>query len=244
MRRQPEDLGLYPDGDLHEDTVSQHQGTNTSKRLEDPTGESTWTLKQALHTRSLWLIVISMNLASFAASAQVIHTAPFLTQQEGMSTSAASLVIMTRLAIAAIARIPWGFLAERIPLRICLALSFAGRSLGLMSLVLLPFPYNLPIFIVLSGTAAAWGLLQPMIFSDYFGRTFQGTIQGVLRPFLAGPGLAIPLITAFLFDTTGTFDIAFIIAAAPGILAIFLVLYATPPSRNPQHTSDSKPLSY
>ncbi|MQF83157.1 MFS transporter [SAR202 cluster bacterium AD-802-E10_MRT_200m] len=84
---------------------------------------------------------------------------------------------------------------------------------------------------VLSGTAAAWGLLQPMIFSNYFGRTSQGTIQGVLRPFLAGPGLAIPLITALLFDTTGTFDIAFILAAAPGVLAIFLVLLATPPKR-------------
>ena len=116
-------------------------------------------------------------------------------------------------------------------MRVCLALSFSGRSLGLLSLALLPFPVNLPAFVVLSGIAGALGLLQPMIFADYFGRTFQGTIQGVMRPFLAGPGLAVPLVAAILFDATGTFDVAFLLAAVPGLFAVALVLLATPPAR-------------
>ncbi len=227
MRRQPEDIGLLPDGG----TVDAGQGQVVNKESEQ-TGfvvEEIWTLKEAFRTRTLWFIIVAMNLATLAASVQIIHTAPFLTQQEGMSTGSASLVITARLVVAALSRLPWGFLVERIPVRICLALAFAGRSLGLLVLVVLPFPINLPFFIILSAVAGALGLLQPMILADYFGRSFQGTIQGVIRPFLAGPGLLVPLLVAFLYDTTGSFDTAFLLVSVPGLVAIGLVLMATPP---------------
>ena len=116
-------------------------------------------------------------------------------------------------------------------MRVCLALTFAARSLGLLSMVVLPYPANIPAFVVLSGMGTSLGLLQPMVFADYLGRTFQGTIQGFMRPFLAGPGLAVPLVAAILFDATGTFDVAFLLAAVPGLLAVALVLLATPPAR-------------
>ena len=231
MRRQPEDLGLRPDGDQEKPQPLPAGPGDSSPSSRQP-AEVTWTLREAIHTRSLWLIIIAMNFGSLAASAQSIHIAPFLTEQEGLSIQAASLVLTARLFVASLLRIPWGLLVERVPVRWCLAISFACRSLGLLALVVLPYPANIPPFVVLSGFGGALGLLQPMIFADYFGRTFQGTIQGAMRPFLAAPQLAMPLLVAVLFDATGTFNLAFLIAAGPGIFGVILVLMATPPARH------------
>ena len=230
MRSRPEDVGLLPDGDGQQRFTQTTSSQNPQSKSYAT--EHSWTLKQALCTRSLWLIVISMNLASLAASVQIVHTAPFLTQQEGLSTSVASFIIMARLTVAAVSRIPWGLLVERIPVRFCLALTFSIRAFGLLSMVIFPFPIYLPVFVIFSGMGTSLGLLQPMVFANYFGREFQGTIQGFMRPFLAGPGLAVPLIAAILFDATGTFDIAFLVMTIPGLLAVPLILLAKPPTPN------------
>jgi MFS family permease len=233
MRRQPEDLGLLPDGEAQAAAVGEAaSGRGGTRSATAAAGEVSWTLKEALRTRSLWLLVLAMNLISLSASSVAVHIIPYLTQQEGMSLKVASFILSARLLGATLGRIPWGFIVERFPARYCLAMVCFGRGIAPLVLVVVPFPYNIPPFIFLSGFIGGnLGLLQPMTFANYYGRAFTGSIQGMLRPLLGASSLGGPLLIAILYDAQGTFDAAFAITGVLGVLAIVAVLMATPPRR-------------
>ena len=230
MRRQPEDLGLQPDGD----TSREHSaGATTLGR----TVEVVWTLREAIQTRSLWVIIISMNLASLSAGALVYHQIPYFTGQ-GMSLQGATLVFTISMLGGATSRLHWGFLLDRWPVRTCLVSAFAIRTLGPLSLLLIPYPYNVvPFLIFWAFLAGAFGLLQPMAFANYYGRTFMGSIFGTLRPLMSLSQLVGPLFIAVLFDLTGTFDLALGIVSALGFLGAATALLARPPVLPPSRNS-------
>ncbi len=237
VRRQPEDMGLTPDGDPPVLQPPPQQGeTGPARHVV----EVSWTLREALRPRTLWLLVLALNLASFLASVQTLHLAPFLTQQAGLSAGTAAFILTVRQVGVAVFRLPWGFIIERVPIRYCLAIAFVSRSLGVLSLILVPFPTNIVLFVILAGIGGVYGLLQPLAFANYYGRESLGTIQGVIRPFLAVPNLVGPITVALLFDAIGTFDIAFITVSSMGFLAGGVVLFAFPPV-HPAATHDAAP---
>ncbi len=226
VRRQPEDLGLLPDGDPP-------STLNSTDNLPDGNAEELqWTLSEAFRTKALWLIVAGLNLVSLSAGAVNLHMVPFFTQQIGLSTKGASYILTARLMGATLSRLPWGFVAERIPVRLALAAVFLGRSLGPLILITIPYPYCLAPFVFFSGfIGGTIGLMQPLIFANYYGRAFLGTIQGALRPLLMFSQLVGPLLVAAMFDYLGTFDLAFLISGIMGLVAIVVVCFATPPRR-------------
>ncbi len=235
MRRQPEDLGLVPDGDAGAQTYSKgevHLRLDSSTTDPVQETEEAWTLQEAFRTPTFWLLIIAMNLVSFSAGAINIHTVPFFTEQEGISVQAASFVVTLRLLGASLSRMPWGLVVERVPVRQCLAVLFAVRSLGPLSLVLVPYPYNIFTFAIFYGLlGGSLGLLQPIAFANYYGRAFFGSIQGAIRPLLALPQVIGPLLVAGLYDRTGTFEVAFMAAAAISLSASGVVLLSSVPVR-------------
>lgn len=231
MRRQPEDLGLNPDGDPDIQEPTRNSGPQ-------PAGEVVWTLREAIRTRSLWVIVISMNLASLSAGGLVYHQVPYFTEQ-GMSLQGATMVFTISMIGGALSRIPWGFLIDRFPVRTCLASAFAIRSVGPLALLIIPFPYNIVPFVAFwAFLAGSFSLLQPMAFANYYGRTFMGSIFGTLRPLMSLSQLVGPLFIAILFDWTGTFDLALAIVSTLGFIGAAIALLAEPPihSRNTETT--------
>ena len=188
-----------------------------------------WTLKEALRTRSLWILIFCVNLTSFAVSVPNFHIIPFLTEQKGMTAGAASLILTMRLAAITVGRIPWGFVVERLPIRYCLAFSFVTKSGALLALAAVPYPWGIGFFVLLSGLGGAQAILQPLAFASYYGRKSQGTIQGALRPFFSVPSLIGPMLVAILYDVLGSFNTPFIVASVIGVTSGFLAVFATPP---------------
>lgn len=232
MRRQPEDLGLLPDGEPAPDAAGSQSITNST----GPDREPSWTLSEALKTRTLWILIISLNLVGLMVSPIITHTVPYLTLQENMSIQMVSVVLVLRQVGGSFSKLMWGFLVERIPVRFCLAAMYAIRSLGPLCLILIPYPYNLPPFVLFTGLGAAMSVLQPVVFANYYGRAFIGTIQGTMRPLLGFSQLAGPLVVAMVFDATGTFDVAFLATVAVGMVAAAIALLATPPKHNERQT--------
>ena len=76
----------------------------------------------------------------------------------------------------------------------------------------------------------AFGLLQPVAWADYFGRGFQGAIQGTVRPIQQASRLGAPLLMAVLFDWTGTYGPAFTVAGSAALVAVVLYALAVPPT--------------
>ncbi len=227
MRRQPEDLGLLPDGDSRVvENGSQEAIKNTNSFSEVPS----WTLKSAFRNRTFWILILVLNLAHFTGPVSTLHVVPFFTLQKGLSAQFAGQILALRLMASTLGRIMWGFLVDRISTQLCLILLLAARSMGIIFLVIAPYPFNAVLFLVSTGFfGGPLSFLQPMILSNYYGRRYIGSIQGAVRPFLAVSQLAGPLFIAVLFDSTGSFDFAFVLAGGLGLLAAFGAIFATPP---------------
>lgn len=229
MRRTPEDLGLAPDGDLPANAADGAMSRNGKSRYAL---EETWTLTEALHTRTLWILVLAMNLLALAAGAPVTLLVPFLVEQQGMSSEGAAFVWTAALFAATFSRAMWGLLVERFNFRFCMATMFFSRSLGPLALIVIPFPLNLIVFIVCwGGIGGSFILFQGLVWANYYGRTFAGSIQGSLRPLISISGFGGPLFIAVLTDIRGSYDLAFAIATAMGLVSVILVLMAKPPTR-------------
>ena len=75
LRRQPEDLGLFPDGMAPSDRqldASEHHSAIASS-------ETSWERADALRTGTLWLLVASSFLASVGTGGTAFHTAAYFT---------------------------------------------------------------------------------------------------------------------------------------------------------------------
>lgn len=228
VRRRPEDMGLLPDGDEPGEGES---APEASKRRRTALQEESWTFKEAVKTRTLWILIAAFNLQSFVSAVQTFHSVTFLTRQLGLSVAAASLVLSMRLAGVPVVRIFWGFIVEKVPVRYCMAFCFTVKSTSLLWLIILPFPYNIGLMLVTVWIGGSQGLLQPIAMANYYGRASQGAIQGMMRPFLAVPSLVGPLLVAILFDKLGNFNIAFVVASVLGMASGLVVLFAKPPKK-------------
>ena len=225
MRRVPEDMGLRPDGDPPDLEASQ----TANARRRTYADEAQWTLAKAYRTRALWFLVAGSNLISFATSSVSYHQVTFFVN-EGMSVTGAAYVLSASLALSVGARFLWGFIVERYSVRWSLAVMAGFRALGTLSLVVVPYPFNIPTFVVGWGLlGGAFGLLQPIAWADYYGRGFQGSIQGTLRPLLQASRLVAPLLMAVLFDLNDSYTVAFALAGAVAGVAVVLYAFAAPP---------------
>ncbi len=231
MRRQPEDMGLLPDGDPPQSDVRDAPtagGPQTGPRFDGL--ETTWTLKEATRTRTLWMMVIGSNLVGFATAGVSFNQVPFFVN-EGMSIQGAALVLSASAMGTASARWVWGFIVERYSVRSCLTVMAGIRALGTLSLVVVPYPFNIPTFVLGWGTfGGAFGLLQPIAWSNYYGRRFQGSIQGSMRPFMTVSRLIAPPAIAALFELTGSYDVAFVVAFGIAASSTLLFWAAKPPT--------------
>ncbi|MBM3946640.1 MAG: MFS transporter, partial [SAR202 cluster bacterium] len=105
-RRQPEDIGLLPDG--RKAPPQPNSGGAALAGWEDR--EYPWTVRQAIKTPALWLLMGVNALASLALSPVLIHQVAYI-RDKGFDPSTATAVATTMALAAIVAKPPWGFLA-------------------------------------------------------------------------------------------------------------------------------------
>ena len=239
MRRTPEDMGLLPDGDLPATAAvsATDRGTPPPPRRT----EVDWTLREALHTPALWLMVVSTNLSALAFASS-IHLVPYF-QDIGLPLQTATFVFALNHISGFTSKLVWGFIAEHVPVRYCLMGNYLGRALGLIILVFGGGVWRAYGYAVISGILSnAFPSLQPQAWADYYGRAFLGTIRGVLTPFSLMASIGGPLFAAFVFDKAGSYDLAFNVFTVTLIIAA-VVLYFAPPPKKPVKAPPEQPQS-
>lgn len=224
VRRQPEDFGLLPDGDVAGEAVSAEPSRVART-------EESWTVKEALRTRTLWFLIIALNMSQLAIHASTFHLVPYLTLQMGKSAATAGFILTFRLLASICGRVVWGFATDRFPMHLCLGVGVLSRSLGPALIVLLPFPVNIIAMIAVNVPGSGFQVLQPVAFANYYGRKHSGAIQGITRPLMTAGSLIGPLALSYVFDVTGTFNIVFLIASAMGVIGSAFAFFSTAPVR-------------
>ncbi|MGZ8443006.1 MAG: MFS transporter [Candidatus Binatia bacterium] len=227
LRRQPEDLGMYPDGVapiLHPDAIS------TTAVPSSANSEHSWTRAQAVQTSALWLLVASVFLASLGTGGIAFHTVAYFTDVQVPPAVAAGAVSVMALS-GALGNGIWGALAERLSPR---SLSVTTTALSAASVALLMHvntPLTAYLFGVLFGISARGGtaVLTQIMLAHYFGRRSFGAISGVLEPFHKG-GLGVgALVAGVAFDWSGNYRAALLFFLTSYLLSALLVFFARRP---------------
>jgi MFS family permease len=227
MRRQPEDMGLLPDGDPPEPAGVEGSGRSVSTRRV----EAIWTLGEASRASAFWLLLVSLSMGGMAVAGVVIHEFSVLTDR-GLSAVIATAVLATHSFCGLSGRVLWGTLADRFPVRYLMGGVFLGSALGL---VILMFVRTAPMafaFAIVYGIAVGGNsVLNPMIWANYFGRGFVGTIRGVTMPAQLVALSLGPVLAGFIFDWTGSYMIPFAVFVCTYTAGGVLVLVTKPPMK-------------
>ena len=210
--------------------TGEHSGAN----LRDSPPASTdpqFTLKQALHHRSFWLLSVAMGMRHLVTEGVSVHFVILLVDR-GWSTEAASTLLGISALIGAPARIGMGWLGDlldkrRMVMGLLLALSVSVLLMGYTAQAVV-FTTCMIIYSLAYGGLAA---LQEPIRADYFGTRAFATIQGMSRSVVTAGTFLGPIIAGFFYDVTKSYTIAFAVFAVVSLAATLFMFFAKPPQR-------------
>jgi len=232
VRRQPEDIGLRPDGDppsTHSPKFEQTRTDGKRKQAVNNSDEAVWTRAQALRLPTFWVLVITFGIASVGIAGLNLHLFSYVTDIGYTPIVAASF--MSTIAITQLgSSLVWGMLADKFDIRKVSCVQFLTQGAGLIILFTsrqVHFTY-LGFFLYGTGLAGSF-VLRELIWANFFGRNSLGTVRGLSMLFshlFAASGAPF---FGFLHDRTGSYDLSFMIFACALFTSAFLVLLAKPP---------------
>ena len=231
MRRSPEDSGQLPDGDPPPDASASldSDGGTTSGTNERPGRvEYDFTFKEALATRSFWLLNLGFLLSQLAVSAVMVHSIPLLSDR-GMSAQVAANYVGLSAFWGMAGRILWGGLGDFVPKQILLALAVVVQGAGMLALVAGESPVHLHAFALLYGVGQGIVPVTFAIRGEYFGRKAFGTIAGVMQAFQTIGGVAGPIYAGWAYDLTQSYTFAFTVLALASLVAVVAFVFAPKP---------------
>lgn len=221
-RHRPEDMGLLPDGRAA-DAETDDQRRPEVRVVDQEWVAHDWTTTAAASTRRFWLLFASVLSAMVALQVVMVHQAAYLKDQGFDPMLAASAVALVGI-FGSLGKICWGTLSDRWGRE-------AAYSLGVGSLIVGVFVLSLTTdvsrpWVVYAYTALfgiGYGVFAPLFpaaAADLFqGRRF-ASIYGAL---CVGSGSGSALgswVGGQVFDSSGSYNMAFAIAGAAAVLSI------------------------
>lgn len=234
VRRQPEDMGLLPDGA----TAAPPGRTKPIGGGEDPTTESSaatagWTLREAVGTRTFWLIIAGLFLVTFPSFSIIIVMHPYYTDL-GISAGSAARLVAFYGFCAMFGSFFWGALVQALRASVLLvpfALSY-GTSIVLLVVVgesALPLMYL--VLVPLGLTIVGSVQLGNQVWAEYYGRKELGSILGAAGLSRVVPTAIGPLVAALFRDLIGEYGPAFLLFGGMCFGAALCFYFAKPPRR-------------
>ena len=227
LRRQPEDLGLLPDGLSRADwdrRLARQRGAGAGDGFE--TAVTAWA---ALRTRSFYLLMLAGMCSPFAAAGLNLHLFSFLTDA-GLPGATAVAVVSTWLFCNAAGGIAVGFLADRFTSRTVTLVSYALAAIPVLALPFVRSEVGAFAFALTQGFGQGGSLALRLVWADFFGRRHQGAIRGLTLPAQNIAIAAGPLTGAMVFDLTGGYVPAFVAFGVSLLLACVSIYLARPPA--------------
>ena len=209
IRSRPEDIGLLPDG---ERPATGRPATGRGRRIEPAYAESDFTLRQAVRTPAFWLMTVAVTLRIAAADALLINQIPMLGWKGIPEEQAAYYLSATFLVIIPL-RFAMGLAAMVVPSRWLL---FGGMTIGAVGSVIFLLWTGYPaaaMFVMSIAATEGVATLGWLAVGEYFGRRSFGSLVGIMTVSFGAGSLAAPVAAGWIFDLTGEFGIALVVAA-------------------------------
>ena len=228
LRRQPEDIGLLPDGDVpSEDELA---GNSSAARAST---EHQWTRAEAIRTREFWQLSMVFSLFVLATNSmlifRVVHFVSNGVDPSLIAWGAGSAQLGAILGAVTIGR----------------QVAFAGlERLSAINILVMAVCFVLtvsmatPLMMIVAMYTWSWsnnmnGALQGTLFASYFGRRHAGAIRSVsLTTNMLFAAAAAPL-AGRVQDVTGSFNAIWWPMIGVLLVSAFLMATSKPPRVSP-----------
>ena len=226
IRNTPEEMGLSPDG----------LRLNTSSDEENEGGdihvlEDSWTLKEASRTLSFWTLLICVGIPSMVNTGITFHIVSIF-KENGLEMGASAMV----LSLMAMVGIPMSFVSGLITDRI--RTNYILVMIFLIEIILLLFLNNVTTYALAILFGVIWGMSNGLerigtnvVWSNYFGRRFVGSINGVGSTMVVIGSSLGPLPFGLGYDMFGSYTFILTLMVVFPVIGIISALLSKKPQR-------------
>ena len=225
----PEEMGLSPDG----------LRLNTSSDEENEGGdihvlEDSWTLKEATRTLSFWTLLICVGIPSRINTGITFHIVSIF-KENGLEMGASAMV----LSLMAMVGIPMSFVSGLITDRI--RTNYILVMIFVIEIILLLFLNNVTTYALAILFGVIWGMSNGLerigtnvVWSNYFGRRYVGSINGVGSTMVVIGSSLGPLPFGLGYDMFGSYTFILTLMVVFPVIGIISALLSKKPQRNRQ----------
>ena len=216
LHRDPETLGLRPDGDPVDASVPAPLPQALGRRR---------LAGGALATPAFWLISAGHGAALAIMSAVGVHFVVYVTEVLGVGITTAATLVAIMTAASVVGQVLGGVVGDRIDKRWLAGGAMLAHALSMALLVSAGTVLTVMTAAVLHGVA--WGVRGPLMGAmraDYFGRRAFASVMGYSSLVVMFGSVGGPLVIGLVADATGSYAGAFAalaVVAALGAVAFF-----------------------
>ena len=223
VRDDPYTYGLLPDGDAPVETGTESGQTGeTSPPLRITEQGMRW--QDALRVHAFWMLGIATAIWSLYHGIVRLFLIPHM-EGLGYTREEAGTFMLIFFLISIPGRVAAGWLADHVSSKKLLTAVLISQSLGLLALAFSSSWIHLFLYALgYEWAVGGWLALQGIIIAQYFGVSNYATIIGLMMTMGVLGGFMGPVIGARLYDYTGSYEAAFLLAAALGIVALPFIL--------------------
>jgi predicted MFS family arabinose efflux permease len=212
LRRDPGQMGLRP------------YGTEETKAGNSKAEVKGLSLNQALCTKQLWLLFGTTGCFAFATQVIMVHIVPHVTDIDISKIIAATMMTIIG-AMSLTGRIIMGSASDRIGAKKSFIIAIILMLANLLWLLVAKEIWMLYLFAAIHGFAYGSEVpLLSLMVAALFGLRSHGVILGVTTFATTAGGAIGPILAGYIFDTRGSYQLAFIVSA--GVVAVGLILIA------------------
>jgi MFS family permease len=203
-------------------------GTNPVKSIHSNVQVQGLSTMQALRTHQFWLTCLMGFILGYAVQSLMAHIVPHATDIGYAATVAAGL-LSTIGIVSVFGKVSLGSLADRVGNRkvligVCVALAIAFFSLRFDGKLWILYLAAVIFSLGYSGSSATHSPLM----AEYFGLRSHGTLYGI-HQFIGNIGGALgPFLAGYIFDTTGSYQWAFLICVILCLLGLISTILLRP----------------
>ena len=180
------------------------------------------TLREALRTQPFWLLWAAFFFGNISSQTLHVHQVAYLVDH-GLSAIVAATVVGVVGFASIFGKIGGGWLSDRMERELVYAGGIAimvSSAFVLLSIKTTPSTWVVYGYAVLLGVGySATASLIPAMLSDRFSGRHFGAIVGVALIGSSTGSAVGPWLAGTLYDATGSYTVAFLIAAACGVIA-------------------------
>jgi len=228
FKRDPAEIGVFPDGVKLSETMVSAEESAESETLNNNLQGMGLSLSQAFRTRSFWLITFYHVLLGICMMMIATHVIPYATDI-GFSAVAASLIISLMGGAHFVGSVLAGIISDRIGRKKTVVACAVLLAVTVFSLIWARELWMLYLFALIYGfVGGGIATSGTVLIGDTMGMFNAGKILGALE-IGWGIGAALgPIIGGYIFDVTGSYILAFGIAALSMCIAAVLLYRIRP----------------